>query len=74
MSFQFEGENDGLYMRRLRNFMNFIFKVNFSNNIYIPLDLAKLEDLSTIQKRKVYVGKGNNCLLVKSILKRRFWW
>jgi len=42
MSFQIEGENDGLYMRRLRNFMNFIFKVNFSNNIYIPLDLAKL--------------------------------
>lgn len=22
----------------------------------------------------MFVGKGNNCLLVKSIMKRKFWW
>jgi hypothetical protein len=22
----------------------------------------------------MFIGKGNNCLLVKSIMKRRFWW
>ena len=25
-------------------------------------------------KYKYYLGKGNNSLLVKSLMKRRFWW
>jgi hypothetical protein len=26
------------------------------------------------EKFKFYVGKGNNSLLIKSLMKRRFWW
>lgn len=30
--------------------------------------------MSSPTKYKVYIGKGNNSLLLKSLIKRRFWW
>jgi hypothetical protein len=39
------------------------------------LDLEKNEDGVSVGPRyKMFIGKGNNSLLVKSIMKRRFWW
>ena len=72
MSFHLHGDNDGQYMRKLKSFLDFLFKVNFSNNIYVSLEVGRLEE--TYSKYKVYLGKGNNSLLIKSLLKRRFWW
>lgn len=46
----------------------FLYKVNFSNSIYVDLSLS-----SPGKVTKVKVGSGNNCVLIKSIVKRRFW-
>lgn len=36
MCFQLSGDSDGQYTRKLKNFLDFLFKINYSNNIYIP--------------------------------------
>ena len=43
-----------------------------SHNIYINLDL--LGSQIFFKKRKAYVGIGNNCNMIKGLIKRRFWW
>ena len=72
MSFHLAGDLDSNYSKKLKAFLDFIFKINFSNNLYVDLSLSKPEDMTP--KRKMYIGRGNNSLLVKSIAKRRFWW
>lgn len=52
----------------MSSYLEFIYKVNFSNEIYVDLSLNKYD-----QKYYVKVGKGNNSVLIKSLLKRRFW-
>lgn len=71
MAFSSNADSDALYMKKLKSFLDFIFKVNYSNKIYISLQLS--EDTTNIKKYKVYIGRGNNSLLIKSLLKRRFW-
>lgn len=71
MAFSINSDSDGLYMKKLKSFLDFIFKINYSNKIYISLQLA--DDNYNIKKYKVFIGKGNNSLLIKSLLKRRFW-
>ena len=66
-------EGDYNYYRKIKNYLEFMFKVNFSNKIYTNINLNNEEGL-THQRYKVFIGKGNNSLLVKSIIKRRFWW
>ena len=74
MAFNLSSDNDGQYWRKLKNFFDFLFKVNYSNNIYISLELNKPDENVNYTKYKVFIGKGNNSLLLKSLLKRRFWW
>jgi hypothetical protein len=74
MAFSLSGDGDGQYWRKLKNFFDFIFKINYSNNIYVCLELAKPEETISSSKFKVYIGKGNNSLLIRSLMKRRFWW
>lgn len=71
MAFSMSLDSDGLYMKKLKSFLDFLFKINYSNNVYINLQLS--EDTTNIKKYKVFIGKGNNSLLIKSLLKRRFW-
>lgn len=42
--------------------------VNLSNSIYTDLDIEKYE-----KSYKFYVGRGNNKNLIKSLMKKRFW-
>jgi hypothetical protein len=72
MCFQLSGDSDGQYSKKLKNFLDFLFKINYSNNIYVPFELARPDEAAP--KYKAFLGKGNNCLLVKSLMKRRFWW
>jgi hypothetical protein len=74
MCFQLSGDGDGQYMKKLKNFLEFLFKINYSNNIYVPLNIPKPDETINYIRYKAYVGKGNNSLLVKSLIKRRFWW
>ena len=71
MAFSMNSDPDALYMKKLKSFLDFLFKINYSNKIYISLQLS--DDLVNITKYKVFIGKGNNSLLIKSLLKRRFW-
>ena len=73
MSFHLNGDGDSQYMRKLKSFLDFLFKVNYSNNIYVSLEL-KPSCEEPQNRYKMYLGKGNNSLLVKSLMKRRFWW
>lgn len=74
MGFQLSvNEGDVSYCRKIRNYLEFLFKVNFSNSIYANLDI-RYEEATSYPRCKAYIGQGNNALLVKSILKRRFWW
>lgn len=67
-------EVDSSYNKKLKSFLDFIFKVNFSNNIYVDLRISKYEYPKDCKNYKVYVGRGNNSTLVENLLKRRFWW
>lgn len=48
--------------------------VNLAHRIYDPILLRDYSSFKPENKYKYYLGKGNNYLLVKSLLKRRFWW
>lgn len=48
-----------------------LWKINYSNFLFVftPSNVNNQQ-----QAYKFYVGPGNNCNLIKGILKRRFWW
>ena len=48
--------------------------VNLAHRIFDPISLKDPGTFKPEQRYKYYLGKGNNYLLVKSLLKRRFWW
>jgi hypothetical protein len=59
----------------MKSYREFIFLINLAHSMYDPLTLK--EDYNLFKsdlKYKAYVGRGNNSLLIKSLLKRRFWW
>ncbi len=70
-----KNSSDEQYNKKIKAYLDFLFKVNFSNGIYISLQLTPLNDTinSNNIRYKVYVGPGNNSLLIKSLLKRREW-
>ena len=52
-----------------------MFLVNFAHRIFDPLILTDNSDKYKAEnKYKYYIGKGNNSMLIKSLMKRRFWW
>lgn len=65
--------SDDQYNKKIKSYLDFLFKINFSNQIYISLQLTSLDDTISFNnsKYKVYVGPGNNSLLIKSLLRRR---
>lgn len=71
-----KNNSDEQYNKKLKSYLDFLFKINYSNNIYVSLQLVSLDDTINVNishKYKVYVGQGNNALLIKSLLKRRQW-
>jgi hypothetical protein len=52
-------------------YRDLLWKVNYSNCLFVftPEIINNAN-----QGYKFYVGPGNNCNLIKGILKRRFWW
>ena len=61
--------SDTVYERKITSFIEFLYKINFANCIYVDLSLS----LPKSTTYKVKVGPGNNGMLVRSLLKRRFW-
>lgn len=52
-------------------YRDMLWKINYSNSLFVftPSNVNNQQ-----QAYKFYVGPGNNCNLIKGILKRRFWW
>lgn len=49
-----------------------MFQINLAHRKF---DVLFLDDDSRIApKYKFYIGRGNNSMLIKSLMKRRFWW
>ena len=59
---------DQVYERKITSFVEFLYKLNFSNGLYVDLTLSQPKTTY-----RVKVGRGNNGSLVRSLLKRRFW-
>lgn len=59
---------DTVYEKKITSYIKFLYKVNFSN--CISTDLALNRPGKTY---KVKIGPGNNCELIKMLIKRRFW-
>lgn len=41
MAFSLSNDGDSQYWKKLKNFIDFLFKINYSNNIYVSLELLK---------------------------------
>jgi hypothetical protein len=59
---------DTVYERKITSYVEFLYKLNFANRMYVDLSLSKPKTVY-----RVRVGPGNNAMLVKSLLRRRFW-
>ncbi len=65
--------SDTIYEKKITTLIEFLYKVNFSNSIYIDLSLSGNTNRYIKKTYKVFVGPGNNSELIKGVVKRRFW-
>jgi hypothetical protein len=63
-----------VYEKRIKSYLEFLWKNQFAHNIYIKLDLAHHDISNRNKKLKAYVATGNNGAMVRGLLKRRYWW
>lgn len=59
---------DHVSKQKFEFYKDFLWKVNFSNGLYV-----KIKD-EIEWPYKLFVGPGNNSMLIKGIMRRRFWW
>ncbi len=65
---QFQSVTENCINVKINKFKEFLFMINFSNQIYRELDITKYES-----PFKIFIGQGNNNNLIKAIIKKRFW-
>ena len=53
---------------KIMKYREFLFVLNYSNHLYQELDFDKYQTTF-----KYFVGRGNNANLIKSLMKKRFW-
>ena len=66
-TFSLEGKRN-TSENKIELYRDFLWKINFSSGLYVDAELELKKSF------KVFVGGGNNSVLVKSLMKRRFWW
>ena len=54
-------------------YREFIFLMNLAHGVFDPVKLQDLPNRNE-PKYKYYLGRGNNRELIKTLMKRRFWW
>jgi hypothetical protein len=59
---------DNCILEKINKFREFLFVLNFSNKLYRSLEVEKY-----VNPLKYFVGKGNNSNLIRSLMKKRFW-
>lgn len=60
--------SDNSNRNKFEIYKDFLWKINFSNGLYIRIK----DEIES--PYKAYVGAGNNSMIIKGILRRRFWW
>lgn len=59
----------------MQSYREFIFRLQFAHNVCMDLQSHDQDPGFVLRgKYRAWVGPGNNNLLVKGLLKRRFWW
>jgi Ni,Fe-hydrogenase I cytochrome b subunit len=48
--------------------------VNLAHKLFININLKPASEAKSEAKFTYFIGKGNNRLLIKSLMNRRFWW
>jgi hypothetical protein len=67
-------EQNQIYDKRIKSFLEFLWKNQFAHGIYINLELKNDELTARPRKLKAYVALGNNGAMIRGLIKRRFWW
>lgn len=71
---QLREEQNVVYDKRIKSYLELLWKNMLSHNIYVNLDL-KCDDIASRPKKwKAYIAAGNNGAMIKGLIKRRFWW
>ena len=65
MSFNPMQEYEEEYRKKLKTFLDYLYKVNFSNGVFIEMNLLPVDIESNIKRYKIHVDKGNNSNLIK---------
>ena len=52
--------SDTIYWKKISTFVEFLYKTNFSNSIYVDLSLNGNQTKYQKNTYKVFVGPGNN--------------
>lgn len=60
------GEN--VILEKVNKYREFLFLLNYSNKLYRPLDIQYYP-----APLKFYIGRGNNGNLIRSLMRKRFW-
>lgn len=55
-------------INKIEIYRDFLWKINFTNGLFVEPE-AEID-----RYFKVFIGKGNNSMLVRGLMKRRFWW
>ena len=77
--FSLGSEGYKIYERRLKVYREFIFAIQLGHNVYLDCGDKEVENTNGLylrneDKYKVWIGAGNNWMLIKSLMKRRYWW
>jgi len=67
MVFKLNGK-DNCIIEKVNKYREFLFMLNYSNRLYRPLDLECYPS-----PLKFYIGNGNNGNLIRSLMRKRFW-
>ena len=65
--FHYQSRQD-IIQTKVNKYREFIFALNLSNRLYRDLEIRVYS-----KPLKYYVGAGNNSNLLKSLMKKRFW-
>lgn len=65
-------KSNQVYEKRIKSYTEFLWKMMLAHSVYLNLDLEL--GFNVNKKMKAFVGYGNNCNMIKGLLKRRFWW
>lgn len=60
------GEN--IILEKINKYREFLFVLNYSNRLYRPLNID-----TYAAPLKFYIGRGNNGNLIRSLMRKRFW-